>query len=375
MLPAPEIPPGSDTVQIESGFRGSWNKHVVPRSIQEDDLNGLVSAFHKHAVATADFTGAPVEEQQYRFFPDVSHSTPIWITLRQNMKRSNLTMIMRVSRESTQAEIEEQASFYWSQPVEFKSFPTVFDSTTIYWMRPHSEEPPDDQEPPSPEPDTLDAIPHVAVPTFRPPVVSFPRSLSSDDLKSGAPDPVFQKSADSLAKWTVMFGPTVVNYWAPEDAPEEIVVAKAAEAIGVMTAGWRIRRADHWRIYCSDPTNVPEASIHFWNMEWRGKVEPTYSNDRLITAAQSQLEITGTWKVRSAHWENHVHCIECEQVSDETFYPPLPEETEVWFNFSGCVRKAVLPEGADQTTQAIKAQELFGETLLCGPIQNSGDHY
>jgi hypothetical protein len=61
-------------------------------------------------------------------------------------------------------------------------------------------------------------------------------------------------------------------------------------------------------------------------MEWRGKVEPTYSNEQLITAAQSQLEITGTWKVRSAHWENQVRHIECEQVPDEAFYPPLPEE-------------------------------------------------
>jgi hypothetical protein len=225
------------------------------------------------------------------------------------MKRANLTMIMRVSKESTQAEIEGEAPYYWNQPVEFKSFPSVFDSNVIYWMRPHSEEPPDEHELPSPEPDTLDAIPHVEIPTFKPLVCTFPRSHSSDDLKSGAPDPVLQKSADTLAKWTVMFGLTVVSYWAPEDAPEEIVVAKAAESIGLKTTGWRIRRADHWRIFCSDRSNVPEASIHFGNMEWRGKVEPTYSNEQLITAAQSQLEITGTWKVRSAHWENKVHWI------------------------------------------------------------------
>jgi hypothetical protein len=98
-----------------------------------------------------------------------------------------------------------------------------------------------------------------------------------------------------------MSGLTVVPYWAPEDALEEFVVAKAAESIGIKTSGWRIRRADHWRIFCSDPANVPETSIHFGNMEWHGKVEPTYSNDQLITAAQSQLEITGTWRARSSH--------------------------------------------------------------------------
>jgi hypothetical protein len=168
ILPAPERPPDSDVVQVESGFRGAWNKHVIPRTITDNEFNTFVSEFHSHQMATADFTGSPIEDQQYRFFPDVSHSTPIWITLRQNMKRSNLTMIMRVSKESTQADIEEAASFYWNQPVEFKSFPTVFDSTVTYWMHPHTEEPPDEHELPSPEPDTLDAIPHIPTPTFKP---------------------------------------------------------------------------------------------------------------------------------------------------------------------------------------------------------------
>jgi hypothetical protein len=348
---------------------------MVAKTIDEDEFNALVTSFIQHTVATADFAGSPIEDQQYRFFPDVSHSTPFWITLRQSMKRSSLTMIMRISRESTQAEMEAAATFYWDQSVEFKSFPTVFDSTAIYWMRPHTEEPPDPNELPFPEPCTLDAITHVANPTFKPLVCSFPRSLSSDDLKSGAPDPVLQKSVDTLAKWTVMFGLTCVSYWAPEDAPEEIVAAKAANSIGPKTTGWRICREDKWRIYCSDPSNVPEASIHFGNIEWRGRVEPTYSDDQLITAAQTKLDVVGTWKVRASHWEKHVHYIECEQVQDETFYPPLPEESEVYFNFDGCIRKATLPEGADQTAQAVKAQELFQETLLCAPIRNCGDHY
>jgi hypothetical protein len=153
-----------------------------------------------------------------------------------------------------------------------------------------------------------------------------------------------------------MFGLTCVTYWAPEDASEEIVVAKAAESVGLRTTGWNFRRADHWRIYCTDPFNVPEASIHFGNMEWRGKVEPTYSNDQLITAAQSQLEIVGTWTTRSSHWEGNVHHIECEQIIDETVYPALTEESEVWFDFDGAVCKATLPQGADQVAQAIKAQ-------------------
>jgi hypothetical protein len=164
-------------------------------------------------------------------------------------------------------------------------------------------------------------------------------------------------------------------YWAPEDAPEEVVIAKAAESVGLKTSGWNWRREDHWRIYCTDPFNVPEASIHFGNLEWFGKVEPTYSNDQLISAAQSQLEITGSWKVSSHYWEGNVQHIECEQISPEDVYPILTDEAEVWFNFEGAICKEVLPAGADQIAQASKAQELFGETLLCSPLQNAGDHF
>jgi hypothetical protein len=64
------------------------------------------------------------------------------------------------------------------------------------------------------------------------------------------------------------------------------------------------------------------------------------------------LDIVGAWKARSSHWEDHVHHIECEEVSDETFHPALPEESGVYFNFDGCIHKAMLPEGADQTAQA-----------------------
>jgi ribonuclease HI len=375
ILPAPDRVAPADQVVVDCGFRGNWTSLQVPRDIDEAGLNALVSRFIDHTVATTDFTGAPINDQQYRFYPDISRSTPIWITLKQGLKRSNLTMIMKISKENSQAEIEKAASIYWEQPMEFKSFPAVFDSTVTYWMRPHSEEPPDPNELPFPEPETLDAIPHVETPTYKPLTVSFPRSLSSDDLKGTPSVPLGGKSADSLTKWVVMFGPTCVTYWAPEDAPEEIVVAKAAQSIGLKDKGWRIRRGDKWNIYCSDSSNVPEASIHFGNIEWRGKVEPTYSNDQLIASAQSQLSIVGTWKVRSSHWEDHVHHIECEQTEEEPFRPPLPEEAEVHFNFEGSVRKATLPGGADQIAQAAKAQELFQETLLCGPIEYAGDHW
>jgi hypothetical protein len=164
-------------------------------------------------------------------------------------------------------------------------------------------------------------------------------------------------------------------YLAPEDAPEKVVIAKAAESVGLKPTGWEWRRADHWRIYCTDPFNVPEASIHFGSLKWYGKVEPTFSVDQLISPAQSQLEITGSWRVRNHYWEENVQHIECEQIISEEVYPVLTDEAEVWFNFEGAICKEILPAGADQIAQATKAQELFKETLFCSPLQNAGDHF
>jgi hypothetical protein len=245
-------------------------------------------------VATPDFTAAPLEDHQYRFYPDVSHGPAIWITLEQALKRSRFTTIMRVSLDSTQAEIEEAVSRLWSQRVEFRKVPSVLDPNDTYWMPPHTKDVPDDDDLSISEPNSLEAIPHVETPTFKPMVCSFPRFHSMDDLE-GKPSPVLaQKSPDCLAKWTIMFGLTVVSYWAREDVPVETVVSKAADALGIPKTQWRTRVADYFRVFCEDvTTGVTEPSIHFGNMEWRGKVEPTYSNIQLVECAQAQLEIEG----------------------------------------------------------------------------------
>jgi ribonuclease HI len=361
-------------VTVEIGYNGVWSYHTISRTIQEE-FNALISAYLGFPAATPDFTAAPLEDHQYRFYPDVSHGPPIWITLKQSLKRSRLTTIMRVPLDSTQAEIEKAVSILWAQQVEFRKFPAVLDPNDIYWMRPHTEDAPEEDEP-FPEPNSLDAIPHIETPTYKPPVGSFVRSHSTEDL-ARKPSPVMtQKSADCLAKWTLMLGHTVVTYWAPEDAPVETVVDRAAAAVGIPKTQWRIRIADHFRIFCEDTTlGIPEASIHFGNMEWRGKVEPSCSSTQLIEGAQVQLEIEGKWQMRTEHWGGRVRCIEAERISEELFYPPLPEETEIWFNFGGCVLKGLLPEGADRIAQATKAQQLFNQTRLCSPIVNAGDPY
>jgi hypothetical protein len=164
-------------------------------------------------------------------------------------------MVMRVSRESTKDEIEHAASEYWSTPLEFKTFPTTFDATVTYWMHPHRDEE-TEAETDFPEPETLDGIPHVPTPT-KPATCTFVRSLSSDDLKSSATDHTLQKLADTQAHWEIVFGLQHVMFWAPEDAPEETVIVQAAESVGLRPKGWDWRREDHWRVYCTDPFNVP----------------------------------------------------------------------------------------------------------------------
>jgi hypothetical protein len=96
-IPPPRLNPDLDTVCVDCGFRGYWTHPDISRTIREEDFNALMSTqIDTMRVATPDFAGAPIEGQQYRFFPDVSDGPPIWITLRQNLKRSKQTMIMRV---------------------------------------------------------------------------------------------------------------------------------------------------------------------------------------------------------------------------------------------------------------------------------------
>jgi hypothetical protein len=140
VMPAPPLPSDTSQTEIEYGSRGNWGKIHVPKGIREEDLNRLISdTLGKVHVATPDYTGSPIEGQMFRFFPDVCHSTPIWITLRQGSKRQNLTMVMRVSRESTQSEIEEAASDFWGNHLEFRNFPRAFDATVSHWMHPRRE--------------------------------------------------------------------------------------------------------------------------------------------------------------------------------------------------------------------------------------------
>jgi hypothetical protein len=113
---------------------------------------------------------------------------------------------------------------------------------------------------------------------------------------------------------------------------------------------------------------VREAFIHFGNPEWRGKVDPSYSNLQLVAAAQAHLEIEGKWGVRTAHWDGQLSCIEAEKLDDNAVDQPLPEDAEVEFNFRGTIKRCPMLTGANAYAQAKAAQDLFGQTLMCSPI-------
>jgi ribonuclease HI len=118
-----------------------------------------------------------------------------------------------------------------------------------------------------------------------------------------------------------------------------------------------------------------QASIHFGNQEWAGKVNRTYSDIQLVEEARIQLGLEGTWQVRHAVTILDVRTIEAERVEEEIERAPLPRDSEVVFDYHGTQKSEALKARATAWDQAQTAQRLFGETLVCNPIQETGDHY
>jgi hypothetical protein len=140
--------PSSDTVEVDLGFQGNGEKFTILKVISEEELNKLASTHFGPPIATPDFVGQPYQGQQFRFYPDIAKGSPIWITLKQTQTRAKLTLIMRVSVTSSQAEIEAKASEAWNSPTVFRSkFPQILDPNEIYWMKPAE---PQEDAPPEP---------------------------------------------------------------------------------------------------------------------------------------------------------------------------------------------------------------------------------
>jgi hypothetical protein len=296
---------------------------------------------------------------------------------------------MRVSPLTPKEDIEIAATDVWQSPVIFKNKPaSVWDPNEIYWMMPRPKEGEKPPEPviPEPEPLGLRAIEFKETPLITTvggittSGVAIKRSLSSDDLKTFAADPAPVKKSDIGITWVVQFGEKVTQVWAREDTPVTEICDRAAMSIGVKPQQWDImgpvRNGSIATIYCSIPDrDGMEAAIHFGNQEWKGNVNVLYSDHRLVQEAQAQLEIEGKWRVRAAVTVDRVRMIEAEKDLETQVYPKLPEEAEVTFEFRGSVKKVTLPAGADAWTQAKAAQDAYGQTLLCSPIERTGDGY
>jgi hypothetical protein len=124
----------------------------------------------------------------------------------------------------------------------------------------------------------------------------------------------------------------------------------------------------------SDPI-VVKASIHFGNQEWAGNVNRTFTDEQLVQEAQLQLGLEGTWQVRNAVVILGVRTIEAERIETDVERPPLPKDAEVVFDFHGTRKTVELKAGATAWDQAQAAQRAFGETLMCSPIEETGDTY
>jgi hypothetical protein len=87
------------------------------------------------------------------------------------------------------------------------------------------------------------------------------------------------------------------------------------------------------------------------------------------------LGIEGEWIVPTALTLRGTRTIEAEKIEDDLEYPILPKDSEAIFDYHGTRKKAQLKAGANVWDQAQAPQSAFWETLLCDPIEETGDIY
>jgi hypothetical protein len=191
-------------------------------------------------LATPDFHGIPMQDQDFRCFRDISEDIKILVTFR--MAKPKKSVIMRVSRNSSQEAIEQVFSKEWRTNVQFqKKCPSVLDSNEIYWMKQAriiADLADDCDTQPMPEeseaPTGLRAIPFRGTPIIAP--VSCTRSLSADDLAGGTKDTPLK--TDFLATWIIKFGLITTQRDAPENTPVDAVCDQAAREFGTEIKHW-----------------------------------------------------------------------------------------------------------------------------------------
>jgi hypothetical protein len=70
-----------------------------------------------------------------------------------------------------------------------------------------------------------------------------------------------------------------------------------------------------------------------------------------------------------------VRTIDAERIEIEIVKPPFPRDLEVIFDYHGTRKTVELRAGATAWDQAQAAQRAFGETLMCDPMEETGDHF
>jgi hypothetical protein len=374
-------PVDSTHFEVSVGFRGNWTQFPVSQDISEEDFTQMVIGHFNEGVATPDFKGRPHRGQEFRFIRDLSEGDefPIWITLRCRELSSTLTI--RVSLRTSQEQIERAAMEEMDRIVIFANkFPSVIESNAVYQLKVISE---DSEAQPIPDSDVEEISSLKSIPsrcsTPIPPPPMFTRSGSADDLRGvGLAADVVPKT-DYIARWVLKFGNKVTQITAPENAEVQEVCDRAAIQLGIGLKKWKTtidRKGSRIFVTCILPELIfQEASIHFGNIEWAGKVNRTYEDDRILREAQTQLGIEGTWNVRHVVIDQDVRKIEAERIEVVIDRPDLPKDSEVTFDFNGTRKTVTLKSGATAFDQAQAAQKAFGVTLECGPIEQDGDQY
>jgi hypothetical protein len=282
---------------------------------------------------------------------------------------------MRLSPNTSQESIETAASEEWVTFVVFANkFPSVLESNATYQMK----RPPEDSDG-QPQPPESDAEEPVGLRAIEHKPGAFKRSMSSDDLKGILVSADAPPASDLIVTWVVKIGDRVNQLQAPENTEVREICDRAAVEMHLKIRKWKTTvRRNGSRIFvtCTSPEQIViKASIHFGNQEWAGNANSSFTDIQLVQEAQTQLGIEGTWKVRTAVTILDVRIIEAEREEVEIVRPPLPKDAEVTFDFQGTKKTVALKAEANAWDQAQAAQKAFGVTLMCGPIEESGDTY
>jgi hypothetical protein len=209
--------------------------------------------------------------------------------------------------------------------------------------------------------------------------VMFTRSGSIDDVRGVALSADAAPKTDLIVTWIVRFGNQVTQITAAENSNVGELCDRAAVELGIGIKKWQTtidRKGSRIFVNCRAPEPIAQdASVHFGNQEWAGKVNRRYSDAEIVSEAQTQLGLEGTWTVRNSVVVKDVKTIEAQREEADIVNPPLPRDSEFVFDLAGTQKTVALTAGATARDQTQAAQKAFGMTVVCGPIEETGDRY